>query len=164
MLRTLLRLPGLYSLLAFLLARRVLVRGWSMYPALAPGEYVLFDRLAYRLAGPRRGDIVLAFHPTRPGAPIIKRVAGLPGDRIAFGDGRLWVNGEAVGEPVEEAIASGGEWALGADQYFLLGDAPDLSTDGRHFGPVSRRAILARAWLVYWPPNRMRALRGLETG
>lgn len=158
MLRALLRLPGLYPLLAFLLARRVHVRGWSMYPALAPGEHVLFDRLAYRLERPRRGDVVLSSHPARARGRIVKRIVGLPGERIVYRDGRLWVNGEPVSEAVEETTS--GEWALGDDQYLLLGDAPDLSTDGRHFGPVSRRAIQARAWLVYWPPGRMRAVQG----
>ena len=158
MLQMLLRLPGLYSLLAFITARRVLVRGWSMYPTLAPGEYVLFDRLAYRLGRPQRGDVVLASHPQRPRARIIKRVMGLPGERIALGGGRCWVNGEPVGEPLGEGAFSEGEWALGDDQFFLLGDAPDVSTDARNFGPVQRRQILARAWLVYWPPKRMRAV------
>ena len=60
MLDKLLRLPGVYQVLAFLLARRALVRGPSMFPTLAPGEYVLFDRLAYRRAPPRGGDVVLA--------------------------------------------------------------------------------------------------------
>lgn len=160
----LLRLPGLYALLAFLLARRVHVRGWSMHPALAPGEYVLFDRLAYRLEPPRRGDVVLASHPTRPRDRIVKRVVGLPGDRIALRDGRLWVNAEPVGEVAREEGASREEWTLDDDQYLLLGDSPDLSTDSRHFGPVSGRAIQARAWLVYWPPGRMRAVQGSRTG
>src|SRR3990170_1707823 len=56
----LLRLPGVYQALAFLTARRVVVRGPSMVPTLVPGEYVLFERLAYRRAPPRRGDVVLA--------------------------------------------------------------------------------------------------------
>jgi signal peptidase I len=160
MLRRILRLPGLYPVLAFLLARRVLVRGWSMYPTLAPGEYVLFDRLAYRLGRPQRGDVVLASHPARSRERIIKRVVGLPGERIALRDGRCWVNGEPLGQPLGEGAFPEGEWTLGDDQYFLLGDAPDLSTDARHFGPVQRQQILARAWLVYWPPQRMRAVAG----
>jgi nickel-type superoxide dismutase maturation protease len=73
------RVPGLYAVLAFLTARRVVVRGPSMYPALRPGDRVLFDRLAYRLDDPSPGDIVLARHPARPGVRFIKRVAGVSG-------------------------------------------------------------------------------------
>jgi signal peptidase I len=50
----------------------------------------------------------------------------------------------------------GGERRLGEHEFLLLGDEPAMSTDGRDWGPVGRRAILARAWLVYWPPSRMR--------
>jgi len=135
--RTLLRLPGLRPLLAFVTARRVVVRGRSMEPALLPGERVLFDRLAYREAPPRRGDVVLAQHPERPGLRIVKRVVGVPGDTVEL---------------------DGGSRRLGDGEWLLLGDAPEASTDGRDFGPVGREAILARGWLVYWPPGRVRKL------
>src|SRR2546427_10640145 len=67
---------GLFPLLAFLAGRRVIVRGESMLPALRPGERVLFDRLAYVIERPRRGDVVLARHPSRPGVQMIKRAPG----------------------------------------------------------------------------------------
>jgi type IV secretory pathway protease TraF len=105
-----------------------------MLPALSPGEYVLFDRLAYRREAPRRGDVVLARQPGT-GLLVVKRVAGAPGESVSQ-DGR--------------------EWSLAEDEYLLLGDDPEVSRDSRDWGPVGRRAILARAWLVYWPPARMR--------
>lgn len=169
--RALLRLPGVYPLLAFLLARRIVVRGRSMQPTLVPGEYVLFDRLAYRRASPRRGDVVLASHPAKPrpdGRPsgrtrIVKRVAALPGDRVTIDGERCWVNGTPWGETGDageaEPSASARTWTLRDDEWLLLGDAPHASTDSRDFGPVSRDAVQARAWLVYWPPDRMRLIR-----
>ena len=138
MLDKLLRLPGAHWALAFLTARRAFVRGPSMSPTLAPGEYVLFDRLAYRRGPPRRGDVVLATDPRESRRRIIKRIAGAPG------------------EPV---TAGGRTWRLGDGEWLLLGDAPEQSTDSRDFGPVGREGILARAWFVYWPPNRMRRVR-----
>ncbi len=155
-LRVLARVPGVYSVLAFLTARRVVVRGWSMYPALAPGERVLFDRLAYRRAAPRRGDVVLASHPQRPGLRMVKRVAAVPGDAVAVEGGRCWVNGAPFAEPARGEPAPPPSRTLGDDEYLLLGDAPEFSTDGRQLGTVGRAAIQARAWLVYWPPQRMR--------
>ena len=136
--RILLRLPGVYQALAFLLARRAVVRGPSMYPTLAPGEYVLFDRLAYRRGAPQRGDVVLATDPREPRRRIIKRIAGGPGEQVTVGE-RTWTLGE-------------GEW-------LLLGDAPEQSTDSRDFGPVGRESIHGRAWFVYWPPARVRWVR-----
>jgi len=161
--RSILRPPLLYPLIAFLLARRVVVQGWSMYPTLAPGERVLFDTLAYRVERPRRGDVVLAKHPERPSTKLVKRVAAVPGDRVTA-QGDDWRVEEAPGQAVPPsegaADAKAQVWALGEDEYFLLGDAPDLSTDARHFGAVSGRDIQARAWLVYWPPSRLRKVRG----
>jgi signal peptidase I len=146
MLRALLRIPGLYPIVAFLTARRVVVRGPSMSPALLPGERVLIDRLAYRYERPRRGDVVLATDPRepsrrpdgRPSGHIVKRVAGGPGERVE---------------------REGRAWELGEDEWLLLGDAAEMSTDGRDFGPVARDAILGRAWLVYWPARAVRRLR-----
>jgi signal peptidase I len=155
----------LYPLIAFFFARRVVVQGWSMYPTLAPGERVLFDALAYRLGRPRRGDVVLAKHPQRPSTKLVKRVAAVPGDRVTV-QGDDWRVEEApsqAGPPSEGAAAAGAQvWTLGEDEYFLLGDAPDLSTDARHFGAVSGRDLQARAWLVYWPPRRLRRVHGTQ--
>jgi signal peptidase I len=131
-----------------------------MYPTLAPGERVLFDRLAYRQERPRRGDVVLARHPTRRSLKLVKRVAAVPGDRITVQGDEMRVE-EAAGQHVPcaaEGAAAGQVWVLGEDEYFLVGDAPDLSTDARHFGPTSLRDILGRAWVVYWPLSRRRVV------
>jgi signal peptidase I len=161
MLRALLRIPFLYPLVAFLLARRVVVEGWSMYPTLAPGERVLFDALAYRLERPSRGDVVLARHPTRPSTKLLKRVVAVPGDRVT-------VQGDdcRVEEAPERNVSASGDadaaahvLTLGEGEYFLVGDAPDLSTDARHFGPTNGRDVQGRAWMVYWPPRRMRLVQ-----
>jgi signal peptidase I len=162
-LQSILRLPFLYPVIAFLRARRVLVNGWSMHPTLAPGERVLFDTLAYRLGRPQRGDVILARHPTRRSMKLVKRVAAVPGDRVRV-EGDDWRVEEA---PDNDVPSSGGAGAaaaqvltLGKDEYFLVGDAPDLSTDSRHFGPTKGRDVQGRAWMVYWPPRRMRTIQG----
>ena len=156
-----LRLPFIYPLVAFLRAQRVVIQGWSMYPTLAPGERVLFDALAYRMERPQKGDVVLARHAARRSLQLVKRVAAVPGDRVRV-QGDEWRMEEAAGADVpapEEGGAVGRAWALAEDEYFLVGDAPDLSTDARHFGPTSRRDILGRAWVVYWPPRHMRVVK-----
>jgi signal peptidase I len=118
--------PGVYSVLALLAAKRVVVRGRSMTPALLPGDRVLFDRLAYRLDDPRVGDIVLAWHADRPGVAFIKRVAECNG--------------------------------LAPNEFWLLGDNADESTDSRTLGRFSRADIVGRAWVVYWPQDRFRVI------
>ena len=128
-LRIISRVPGLYATLAFLLARRVAVRGSSMIPTLLPGERLLFDRLAYVRDRPEVGDVVLVAHPLRRNLRLVKRLASLPGDVI------------------DELVLARGE-------YWVLGDKPDESTDSREFGPVRRRDLLGRAWIRYWPTDR----------
>ena len=150
-----------YRALAFVTAIRVVVDGWSMYPTLAPGEYVLFDRLPYRREAPKRGDVVLARGVLGDGRAIIKRAVGVPGDMVLLSRGVLTVNGIRVDNEAfldDASPAQNGEWALGYNEFFLLGDMPEFSTDSRSFGPVPRSAIVGRAWLVYRPVSRWRRL------
>lgn len=132
LLRLLSRVPGVYAVLAFALARRVSVRGWSMAPTLLPGERLLFDRLAYTRDRPKIGDIVLVTHPLRPALRMVKRLTGVPGDSVD------------------------GERLLGRGEYWVLGDNEDASTDSREFGAVRRSDLLGRAWVLYWPTDRWR--------
>ncbi|MCH8950131.1 MAG: S26 family signal peptidase [Chloroflexi bacterium] len=135
--RRLLRLisvvPGLYAIVAFACARRVRINGASMSTALLPGQRVLFDRLAFTRDGPRVGDVALLQHPGRPALRIVKRITAAAGD-----------------------IAGGR--ALEGGEYWVEGDNFGASTDSRDFGPVRRRHLLARAWLVYWPQDDWRRL------
>jgi signal peptidase I len=135
-----------------------------MYPTLVAGEYVLFNRLTYSRGNPKRGDVVLVRGILEGDRAIIKRVAGIPGDTLQLERGMVMVNGlpaEDVPSPGETELTESqesGPWELGDDDYFLLGDARDMSTDSRSFGPVPRGAIKGRAWLVYWPLSRWRRL------
>lgn len=135
--------------------RRVVVRGVSMVPALAEGERVLVDRLAYRLGQPRRGDVALLRG--LPGAGperLLKRIVGLPGETVLLARDRLHVDGRALdlGRPV--IGSSPGRWVLGPDQFFVLSENLAIGTDSRQTGPVRRADLLGRAWLVYAPSVR----------
>lgn len=123
---------GLAMVWAFVRWRpfRVDVAGASMAPTLLPGDWAL------AVSTPRigRGDVVVVEHPGRPGYEMVKRVTGVPGDRVA---GRL----------------------LGADEWWIEGDHAASSTDSRHFGPVGRGRVKARVLLVYAPRERRRLVR-----
>ncbi|MFQ5471820.1 MAG: S26 family signal peptidase [Dehalococcoidia bacterium] len=125
-------LPGIYQVVAFAWAKRFVVWGESMVPTILPGERVLVDTLAYRFGrGPAAGDVVLARHPERPNLAMLKRVGGVPGDTVE-------------------------DQRLGEDEYWLVGDASEFSTDSRQLGPVGSGDIVGRAWVVYWPPGSVR--------
>ena len=116
-------------------------------PTLQEGAWVRVDRLAYRRSMPRRFDVVLIEHPHRSGFWEVKRVIGLPGERIEIVDGVLMVDGAEVQDIVADRDASSYEWQLSEGQYVVLGDNRRHSTDSRAFGPVQSRHIIGRVVL-----------------
>ena len=137
------------------------VQQQSMEQTLEPDQYVLVDKLTPRFGAYERGDIVVfsppESFPQPDGAPLIKRVIGVAGDRVEIRDGRVWVNGEALAEPYvyegqpTSATAGRSDWTIPADEYFVMGDHRSSSADSRVFGTVGAGAIVGRAWLRYWP-------------
>ena len=133
----------------------------SMEPALRPGDRVIVDKLRYRLADPRRGDVVVFDKPAQTGGSaevkdLVKRIIALPGDEIEVRDGIVYLNGKVLKEPylrqgtVTTDVA---RQRLPDDRYWLMGDHREVSEDSRQFGPVPRSAILGRALVRIWPPS-----------
>jgi signal peptidase I len=148
----------------------------SMMPTVNPGEYVLIDKISPRFQDYRRGDIVVFQPPPgygQGGVPFIKRVIGLPGDTVSLENGRVFVTppgGSAVelDEPYVVRDIGGGQaptlpknangtssWTIAAGTYFVMGDNRPDSQDSRFFGPVGRELIIGRAWLRYFPLDRI---------
>lgn len=138
--------------LRLLVSTRVQVEGASMMPALCDGDRLLVDRLVYRLHPPQRGDIVLLRDPARPGFECIKRIVGLPGERLRLQGTAFSVDDRPLTEPYVAAWrvdSPAGEWRLPPGQYLVLGDNRDFSTDSRSYGPVPRAALRGRVWHCY---------------
>ena len=129
----------------------MLVKGGSMRPALAPGQRIAVAPL---LRLPRRGDLVVI---ARHDREVVKRVVGLPGERVRLSVGGLEVDGQAVAEPYLAGPPAAGtlEVELGPAEYLVLGDHRAASTDGRDFGPVGADALVGRVSFAYWPPRRL---------
>ena len=130
----------------------MLVKGGSMRPTLDPGQRIAVAPL---VRPPARGDLVVL---NRPGnLEVVKRVVGLPGERVRLLSGQLEVDGRAVPEPYLAGPPSFGELdlELGPAQYLVLGDHRAASTDGRDFGPVGADALVGRVRFAYWPPRRL---------
>jgi signal peptidase I len=131
----------------------MLVKGGSMRPTLGPGQRIAVAPL---VRPPDRGDLVVLRSPRH--LEVVKRVVGLPGERVRLSGGRLEVDGQAVPEPYLAGPTSGGELdlQLGPAEYLVLGDHRAASTDGRDFGPVGADALVGRVRFAYWPPRRLR--------
>jgi signal peptidase I len=130
----------------------MLVSGGSMRPTLTPGQRIAVAPL---LRPPVRGDLVVV---ARADREVVKRVVGLPGERLRLHPGGLEVDGQPVPEPYLAGPPAAGtlELELGSAEYLVLGDHRAASTDGRDFGPVGADALLGRVRFAYWPPRRLR--------
>ena len=120
---------------------------------------MLVDAGAYKVASPRRGDLVIARDPRSPGPRYLKRIVGLPGEEVCMSEGTLTIDGSALPEPYLDGLpaALGLEsktWGLRDGEYFIMGDNRAHSTDSREFGPVQSRHILGKATRRVWPPSR----------
>ncbi len=132
---------------------RIRVDGDSMDPTLATGEYVIVNRLSYRIGAPQRGDIIVFHFPGNPKEEYIKRVIGLPGDEVQVKGGQVYINSQLLNEPyLNVKIGYTGSWLVPAGQLFVLGDNRNNSSDSHDWGTVPMDYVVGKAILVYWPP------------
>lgn len=132
---------------------RVRVDGSSMVPTLRDGEFVLVNRLAYRIGTPTRGDIIVFRSTTETDLDLIKRIIGVPGDRVLIGGGHVAVNGQALDEPYINASPNySGDWQVPAGYLFVLGDNRNDSSDSHMWGFLPEKNVIGKALLIYWPP------------
>ena len=138
----------------------------SMETTLLAEQYVLVDKLTPRWAPYERGDIVVFQPPeswqTDSRAPFIKRVIGLPGERVELEDGLVLINGVELDEPylfarlgepepTKPSFDGKTSWLVPDGALFVMGDHRAASADSREFGPIDSSTVLGRALLRYWP-------------
>lgn len=141
------------------------VNGRSMFPTFNSGDYLLTNKVSYRVGDPQRGDIIV-FHappeancPTGTGCDFIKRILAIPGDSVAVHDNGIYINGDKLDEPYipEDFKTDPGKFVsertvvMGPDEYFAVGDNRQYSSDSRVWGPVSKSDIVGKAFFRYWP-------------
>jgi signal peptidase I len=146
-------------LIGIFLYQPVKVEGGSMEPGLEDQERIFINKLVYRFESIERGDIVVFHYPRDTRKSFIKRVIGLPGDRIRIVYGRVYVNGALLPEPYVppdyQDARSYAETIIPANAYFVLGDHRSMSNDSREIGPVQRGYIYGKAVFGYWPMDKL---------
>jgi len=130
----------------------------SMEPNFQQGDCIMVSKVSYRSSGPQRGDVIIFNPPFDSQFPFIKRVIGLPGEIVEIKDGKVSINGTTLEE--DEYIAAQPNYTMSATQvpeneYFVLGDNRNNSTDSSQGWTVPRNNIIGRAWFVYWPPSKL---------
>lgn len=131
----------------------------SMIPTLEIGDRVLVNKFIYRFREPQRGDIIVFRSVDNPKEDLIKRVVGLPGDKVAVRNGRLILNGEPQKEPyTNKKLPDRSFFAqitVPKGHVFVMGDNRGNSADSRVFGPLPEKNIEGEAFLRFWPPGRI---------
>jgi signal peptidase I len=137
------------------------ISGFSMEPRIDTDDYVLINALAYWFGPPRRGDIVAFRHERSAPSVYVKRVIGLPGDRVGIRQGVVWVNGATLDEPYVRFVDrhSFAEVFVPRNAYYVLGDNRANSDDSRVWGFVPASDLIGRAILTVWPPAHAGPLR-----
>lgn len=147
------------------------VRGNSMLPNFHDQEYLLTDKVSYKLGGPRRGDVIIFQAPKHEEYDYIKRIIGLPGETVSVKGGEVYVNDQLLQEnylPGELKTQGGGFLKEGQNipvpegHYFVLGDNRSQSSDSRDWGPVPEKNVVGRAWFRYWPLDRVGIIKKTE--
>ena len=131
------------------------VDGLSMEPRVHAGEIVLINTLAYKLGPIRRGDVIAFRHDAPTSETYIKRVVGLPGERVDVRDGAVLVNGRALSEPYVRFpdTRSAPSVVVPPRSYYVLGDNRAESDDSRNWGVVHDGDVVGKAMLGIWPPG-----------
>ncbi|MDY0097009.1 MAG: signal peptidase I [Candidatus Dojkabacteria bacterium] len=143
------------------------VVGNSMHPTYKNGEFLMANKISYKFSEPQRGDVIIfKYSDTQD---FIKRIIGIPGDKVMIKDGRIYINDELLDESnylEDTVISNGGSYihegqtiTVNEDQYFVCGDNRTNSSDSREFGPVDVSKIKGKAWIVFFPFNEFRLVQ-----
>ena len=149
----------------YFIAQPFIVSGASMEPNFADREYLIVDEFSYYLREPRRGETIIFHYPRDPRQFFIRRIIGLPGEIVKVIDGHLVIVNAAHEDGVllEESYLAGVKVqtgppmtvTLGEDDYFVLGDNRNFSSDSRVWGPLKRNLIVGRAFFRAWPASKV---------
>lgn len=164
MISTLLYLLGVLCLTWLVITfvgQRTEVDGSSMEPTLTNGDNLIVDKLSYRFHDPERFDIIVFPYKHKAKTYYIKRIIGLPGETVQIDEqGNIYINGEVLSESYGREIIKAENIGLaaepivlGEDEYFVMGDNRNNSTDSRYpqVGNIKREDIIGRAWVRIWP-------------
>ncbi|MCU6696110.1 signal peptidase I [Laedolimicola ammoniilytica] len=146
--------------------QRTHVSGESMENTLDDGDQLIVDKLTYRFHDPERFDIIVFPFRYKDNTYYIKRIIGLPGETVQIVDGEIYINGELLEESygrevMQDAGLAAEPITLGDDEYFVLGDNRNYSSDSRDpsVALIHRKEIIGRAWLRIWPLNSFGILK-----
>lgn len=141
----------------YFLVQPFIVQGASMEPNFHDREYLIINEVEYRLGKPERGEVAILKDPRDAKTYLIKRVIGLPSEKVEIKNGRVFINDQELNETY---IADFGNETfdavtLGDKEYYVLGDNRTNSFDSRRFGPINEQDMIGKVWVRGWPLNKL---------
>lgn len=157
---------GVTYLIITYVGQRTKVSGQSMETTLHDGDNLIVDKISYRFREPERFEIIVFPYQHKENTYYIKRIIGLPGETVQIVEGCVYIAGEPLDEHygnelMENAGLAEEPIVLGEDEYFVLGDNRNHSSDSREpsVGVLHREDLLGRAWIRIWPLNKFGVIR-----
>src|SRR3989338_6556988 len=166
--------PVIIAVILALIIRTFVVQAFkiptgSMRMTLVEGDRILVNKFIYRFKQPERGDVIVFISPEDKKKDFIKRLVGFPDENIQIADGTILINGNPVAEDSKlkkQHYYNRGDFGeegqvitVPKDAYYVLGDNSISSRDSRYWGFMPKKYLLGKAFLIYWPLNRMRMIR-----
>ena len=166
LIETLVIAGAIFVVIYAFLFRPFQVNGQSMFPNYHNGEYILTNLIALRFSSVKRGDVIVFQAPVDREKDFIKRVIGLPGDRVRVENGNVYINDVKLEESNYLApdvktyggafLSEGKTATVPLEHYIVFGDNRNFSSDSREWGFVPQEKVIGESFFVYWPPDRMR--------
>jgi signal peptidase I len=153
---------AIFAIIYLFIAQPHKVSGNSMVPTFESGDYILTDKLSYRVGIPTKGDVIVLKNPKNESQDFIKRIIGIPGDKVKIENGQVFVNDSALPEDylpegtftlAGATLREGEETIVPEDKYLVFGDNRNQSSDSRAWGFITRDEIVGKVFFRYWPPT-----------
>lgn len=159
---------AIFAMVYLFVAQPHKVSGSSMVPTFHDGDYIMTDKVTYRLKEPSHDEVIVLKNPRDESVDFIKRIIAVPGDTVSVQGGKVYVNGTQIPEnylpagTVTQAgsfLNEGESIQVAPGQYFVFGDNRNHSSDSREWGPITKQEIVGKVFVRYWPPNAVGIIR-----
>ncbi len=167
--QTLVVFAAIGTAIYFFIAQPHKVSGSSMVPNFHNGDYIITDKVSYKIGDPQHGDIIVFKNPRDESQDFIKRIIGVPGDTVRVEKGVVFVNGTQIPEPYlpdglftenRAYFTEGKEITVEEGKYVVFGDNRPNSSDSREWGFITKAEIIGKVFLRYWPADQIGIIKG----
>ncbi len=162
-LETVVFVGSLFIVVYLFVAQPNQVKGASMDPTFASGDYIFTSKITYKMRSYHRGDVIVFKSPGNPDIEYIKRIIGVPGDVVMVKDSEVYVNGRQLKEDYisaktnlwEDGFSKNGVGVpVSEGMLFVMGDNRPRSSDSREFGLITQESVIGQVFYRYFPPNK----------